>query len=306
MGIVQMTDQNEQMDVCGQIPHFSNLSLQPIPKPSPLKLERKYAIQLTQLQKKGFKNKKRCLRLLDQFHGNVHQAELILSQSNPRGPNAPQRALRQQYSEELQRLQLLGFKQPGRNLKALIKFQGDVDQALQFLQTQRKLNPRQQETKDLREKFGDQGRVLKQQGFSQLRRNLLALKQSDGDLDLAKQWLIENRSRQAIKIQALEQQFADQLVQLEQAGYPNRKRNIRILNKVEGNLQQAIEQLEHKANSLPKRLVQVKELYANEYKALVDLPSLAQQKPRVVCIALKKFNGDADKASLWLKKRLAK
>merc|ERR1712137_1181409 len=84
MGIVQMTDQNEQMDVCGQIPHFSNLSLQPIPKTSPLKLERKYAIQLTQLQKKGFKNKKRCLRLLDQFHGNVHQAELILSQSNPR------------------------------------------------------------------------------------------------------------------------------------------------------------------------------------------------------------------------------
>merc|ERR1712137_1511343 len=165
--------------------------------------------------------------------------------------------LAERFSSQIQVLNQRGFNQPRRNLIALKKNNGDIDEACTWLEKTsanrsnksqpqaESIAPLSEELKgkhfqELAKKYSAQVEQLKQRGFNQPRRNLIALKKHNGDVQAACAWL--NKKQNKPKKDSPD--FNQLLAQLHAKGFYNDRKNLRLLHKAGGSLSQVLNQLE--------------------------------------------------------------
>jgi len=185
-----------------------------------------YSSQLDELNQRGFNQRpKRSLIALKKHNGDVDAACAWLEQTCPQNEkrnNQKQSELELKgkhfqelavmYSTQLAEITERGFNQkPRRSLIALKKHNGNVDAACAWLEQtcpqngkgnhqkhgnrgnhQQNNQPSElkgKHFKQLEEQFSAQVAELNQRGFDRPRRNLIALKKHNGDVDAACAWL---------------------------------------------------------------------------------------------------------------------
>merc|ERR1712137_378999 len=240
------------------------------------KLGKEFASQVIEMNQRGFDRPKRNLIALKKHNGDVDAACAWLEKTSPRKdqsndsqplaePVAPEmkgkhfQELAEKYSVQLVELNQRGFdQQPRRKLTALEKHNGNVDAACAWLEKtspnrsnkfrkeQTTIQPaKNQEFKgkriqELATKYASELGQMTQLGFHQSKRNLIALKKHDGDVQAACTWL--NKKQNKPKKDSPD--FNQLLVQLHAKGFYNDRKNLRLLHKAEGNVSLVLAQLE--------------------------------------------------------------
>eukprot|EP00005_Dracoamoeba_jomungandri_P002440 CAMPEP_0174253576 /NCGR_PEP_ID=MMETSP0439-20130205/2943_1 /TAXON_ID=0 /ORGANISM="Stereomyxa ramosa, Strain Chinc5" /LENGTH=347 /DNA_ID=CAMNT_0015334677 /DNA_START=23 /DNA_END=1062 /DNA_ORIENTATION=- len=193
--------------------------------------------KLALLESKGFTRRGQNVRLLNKFDGDMDKVMEALEAR--RAPTPCKR--HSKFEEELAILTERGFTKRGKNFGLLHRFDGDVDEVIKVLEKLGKeKNP-----------FDEQLAILADKGFTRRGRSLGLLHRFDGDVDEVVKFLQEKKCG-GIDWQAKEEQYAAELAQLEEMGFDRKHKNLRLLHRFDGSVEEVTSFLlakQHKRNS---------------------------------------------------------
>jgi hypothetical protein len=134
-------------------------------------------------------------------------------------------------------------------------------------------------------------------------KNIKLLNNFDGDVEKVVSWY-KSRETERPRGPVCSENYQTQLVSLCDQGYPNRNKNIKLLNKFEGDVSRVIEWYTNKQNTpLPPKFQRLLDEYTTQAATLKQEGFCNQRKSLIL---LKKFNGDTEKVLAWYRNKQQK
>jgi len=251
-----------------------------------------FETQLCELRNRNLNNSRKNLALLKKFGGDVEQVISWYDRKENKCNN---------HSSKLQELQDLGFPYPKKNAVLLRKFNGDIERVKQWYENKgakkdSKFAAQQQRRSD----YSSQLQQLNGLGFKNERKNIKLLNNFDGDVEKVVSWY-KSRETERPRGPVCSENYQTQLVSLCDQGYPNRNKNIKLLNKFEGDVSRVIEWYTNKQNTpLPPKFQRLLDEYTTQAATLKQEGFCNQRKSLIL---LKKFNGDTEKVIAWYRNK---
>eukprot|EP00005_Dracoamoeba_jomungandri_P001592 CAMPEP_0174249974 /NCGR_PEP_ID=MMETSP0439-20130205/291_1 /TAXON_ID=0 /ORGANISM="Stereomyxa ramosa, Strain Chinc5" /LENGTH=341 /DNA_ID=CAMNT_0015329923 /DNA_START=39 /DNA_END=1064 /DNA_ORIENTATION=+ len=186
-------------------------------KRKPPKLGAEFEEQLALLESKGFTRRGQNVRLLQKFDGDMDKVLEILEARKAQNHV-------HKFEEQLAALTERGFTHRGKNLGLLHRFDGDIEEVIRVLEKQGKKGTQ----------FEEQLAILAERGFTKRGRNLGLLRRLGGDVEEVVKCLEKNGR---IDWEEKEAQYSSELAQLEAMGFDRRPKNLRLLNRFDGSVE---------------------------------------------------------------------
>lgn len=222
-----------------------------------------------QLVAAGYVKPKRNLKALERAKGDIEAAKKWLAEQKVIKEKKTKGMTPDDWDVKSVELAAAGYTNQKYNIKALRKAGGDIEKAKAILAEKmaRKENSNKEKYLPAIKAAGyeAQHEQLVAAGFNKPKKNLKILKKVGGDVEKAKQILQEKKLRKEKvdeELKAAGAGYKEQLEKLSAAGFKKERKNVKILKKVEGDVDKAIQILTEKLGK--KKLKHKKEKAVTE------------------------------------------
>lgn len=263
----------------------------------------KYETQNESLVKAGYSNLKKNFKLLRFYNGDIEKVLLHYNHNKQQKYDLFLKIIEEKgYAKENLLLMEKGHTQLRRNLKFLIKTQGDVNKILEVynLKNEGKINKLLEisKTHGVSDDFQD----LVSKG-NKPKKVIKLLKFYDWDAKKARTHLESKKGRHHLfEEQIKEAGYSEQNKALIEKGFKNLKKNLKLLQTHQGNLEKVLECYQKKSkrgDKIQKTLARLN--FTKQYQEIMAKDGTL--KPKKVIKSLVKYNGDVKEAVSHLERK---